>query len=87
MFPAATVLSLMFWKHGHFSPFIGGLLSRPQDRWPDRFSHPFWGEYPYLLPCLVAAAYALLSLVLSALYLKEVMYPYDYYNLPWADPP
>jgi len=55
-----------------FSPFIGGVLSRPQDRWPDRFSHPFWAEYPYFLPCVVAAAYALLSLILSTLYLEEV---------------
>jgi hypothetical protein len=55
-----------------FSPFIGGVLSRPQDRWPDRFSHPFWAEYPYFLPCLVAAVYALLSLILSTLYLEEV---------------
>jgi hypothetical protein len=54
-------------------PFIGGVLSRPQDRWPDRFSHPFWAEYPYFLPCLVAAAYALLSLILSTLYLKETL--------------
>ena len=59
-------------RHGYFSPFIGGVLSRPQDRWPDRFSHPFWAEYPYFLPCFVAAGYALLSLILSTLYLKEV---------------
>ena len=69
---AAAMLSLMFCEHGYFSPFIGGVLSRPQDRWPERFSHPFWAEYPYFLPCLVAAAYALLSLILSTLYLKEV---------------
>ncbi|KAH9008792.1 hypothetical protein EDB85DRAFT_1542101 [Lactarius pseudohatsudake] len=24
------------------APFIGGVLSRPQDHWADRFSHPFW---------------------------------------------
>jgi hypothetical protein len=74
----------MFWD---FSPFIGGVLSRPQDRWPDRFSHPFWAEYPYFLPCLAAATYALLSLILSALYLKEVMHTYDYFDLPWANLP
>jgi len=54
-------------------PFIGGVLSRPQDRWPDRFSHPFWAKYPYFLPCLIAAAYALVSLVLCAMYLKETL--------------
>ncbi|KAH9045961.1 hypothetical protein EDB84DRAFT_1468724 [Lactarius hengduanensis] len=36
-------------------PFIGGVLSRPQDHWPDRFSHPFGVEYPYFLPCLSRA--------------------------------
>jgi len=54
-------------------PFIGGVLSRPQDRWPDLFSHPFWAKYPYFLPCLVAAAYVLLSLILGAMYLEETL--------------
>ena len=53
-------------------PFIGGVLSRPQDRWPSAFSHRFWGEYPYFLPCLATAAYALLSFSLTAIFLKEV---------------
>lgn len=54
-------------------PFIGGVLSRPQDHWPDRFSHPFWAEYPYFLPCLVAAAYAFLSFFVTAMYLEETL--------------
>jgi hypothetical protein len=54
-------------------PFIGGVLSRPRDHWPDRFSHPFWAEYPYFLPCLVAAAYALISFVVTAIYLEETL--------------
>ncbi|KAI9443934.1 MFS general substrate transporter [Lactarius indigo] len=54
-------------------PFIGGVLSRPQDRWPNVFSHPFWGEYPYFLPCLATAAYALLSSILAAIFLKETV--------------
>lgn len=75
IFPSAVALSLI---SGHrISPFIGGVLSRPQDRWPARFSHHFWGDYPYFLPCLVAACYALLALVLSTMYLKEV------YHLPF----
>ncbi|KAH9036525.1 MFS general substrate transporter [Lactarius pseudohatsudake] len=55
-------------------PFIGGVLSRPQDRWPNVFSHPFWGEYPYFLPCLSTASYALLSFSLAAIFLKEALY-------------
>ncbi|KAI9452887.1 MFS general substrate transporter [Lactarius psammicola] len=58
---------------GTIGPFIGGVLSRPQDHWPNVFSHPFWGEYPYFLPCLVTAAYALLSFVLAAIFLKETV--------------
>ncbi|KAH9036949.1 MFS general substrate transporter [Lactarius pseudohatsudake] len=54
-------------------PFIGGVLSRPQDHWPDRFSHPFWAEYPYFLPCLVAAAYAFISFFVTAMYLEETL--------------
>ncbi|KAI9443960.1 MFS general substrate transporter [Lactarius indigo] len=54
-------------------PLIGGILSRPQDRWPDIFSHPFWADYPYFLPCLVAATLACLSLVITGLYLEETL--------------
>ncbi|KAH8979733.1 MFS general substrate transporter [Lactarius akahatsu] len=57
---------------GTIGPFIGGVLSRPQDHWPNVFSHPFWGEYPYFLPCLATAAYSLLSFILAAIFLKEV---------------
>lgn len=54
-------------------PFIGGVLSRPQDHWPDRFSHPFWATYPYFLPCLIAAAYAFVSLIVTTIYLEETL--------------
>jgi hypothetical protein len=77
-----------------FSPLVGGTLSRPQDRWPHLFSHPFWAEYPYLLPCLVVAGYCCMSWVLTALFLKEVRLSYPPYlkecwrktradNVPW----
>ena len=51
------------WAH---RPFIGGVLSPPQDRWPILFWHPFWGRYPCFLPCFAAAAYALTSFFLAA---------------------
>jgi hypothetical protein len=54
------------------SPFIGGILSRPHDRWPSVFSHAFWTNYPYFLPCLVSACYACVSLVIVATFLEEV---------------
>jgi hypothetical protein len=36
------------------------------------FSHPFWAEFPYFLPCLACAAYALFSFIMAAVFLKEV---------------
>ncbi|KAH9980690.1 MFS general substrate transporter [Russula compacta] len=64
----------MTWALGYvIGPFIGGVLSRPQDRWPHLFSHPFWANYPYFLPCVVSAAYACLSFVIVAKYLNETV--------------
>jgi hypothetical protein len=54
------------------SPLIGGILSRPHDRWPKLFSHPFWVKYPYFLPCLAVSAFACLPFTITAMYLKEV---------------
>ncbi|KAH9169240.1 MFS general substrate transporter [Lactarius sanguifluus] len=52
---------------------IGGVLSRPQDRWPHIFSHPFWADYPYFLPCLIASIFSSLSLITTGLYLEETL--------------
>jgi len=57
-------------------PLIGGTLSRPQDRWPHGFSHPFWAKYPYFLPCLVVSLNCWVLWVITALFLKEVRPPY-----------
>ncbi|KAH9166541.1 major facilitator superfamily domain-containing protein [Lactarius sanguifluus] len=57
---------------GHIiGPFIGGVLSRPQDRWPDSFSHPFWSEYPYFLPCLVVAVISFTQFAITAIFFEE----------------
>jgi len=62
------------WSLGFvIGPLIGGVLSRPQDRWPRTFSYCFWADYPYFLPCLVAAAFTCLSFVIIALYLEETI--------------
>jgi MFS family permease len=55
------------------SPLIGGVLSRPQDRWPHTFSHRFWADYPYFLPCLVASSFMCISFIISTLYLEETL--------------
>lgn len=51
---------------------MGGVLSRPSDRFPKAFSSTFWKQYPYFLPCGVAAAFCALSFLATALLLKEV---------------
>src|SRR6266851_4677631 len=51
---------------------MGGLLSRPHDRWPDIFSHSFWTRYPYFLPCAAASMYGVASLIVASIFLKEV---------------
>ncbi|KAH8985305.1 MFS general substrate transporter [Lactarius akahatsu] len=64
----------MTWSLGYvIGPFIGGMLSRPQDRWPRIFSHPFWAEYSHFLPCLVAAAHGCASLTVNVIYLNETV--------------
>ncbi|KAH9005430.1 MFS general substrate transporter [Lactarius hatsudake] len=68
-----SLITITWAVGGTVGPFIGGVLSRPQDRWPTIFSHPFWGEYPYFLPCLATAAYVLLSFILTAIFLKETV--------------
>ncbi|KAI9439349.1 MFS general substrate transporter [Lactarius indigo] len=62
------------WAIGNvIGPLVGGMLSRPQDRWPNVFSHSFWGKYPYFLPCLATASYGLLSFSLAMIFLKETV--------------
>ena len=53
-----------------YSFIIGGLLARPQDRWPKLFPGRFWEEYRYFLPCAVTASIVFLSFMLAFL-LKE----------------
>jgi len=64
----------MTWSFGFIiGPFFGGVLSRPQDRWPSVFSNPFWNKFPYFLPCLVSAAIACVSLVIVSNFLEETV--------------
>ncbi|KAH9059736.1 MFS general substrate transporter [Lactarius vividus] len=64
----------MTWSLGYvIGPFIGGILSRPQDRWPRIFSHSFWAEYPYFLPCLMTAVCGCASFTVNVMYLKETV--------------
>ncbi|KDQ11882.1 hypothetical protein BOTBODRAFT_113712 [Botryobasidium botryosum FD-172 SS1] len=55
---------------GTIGPLLGGFLSRPADRFA-AFSGKFWVEYPYFLPCLMTAAFAMLCFVVAGLLLEE----------------
>ncbi|KAF9219620.1 MFS general substrate transporter [Gyrodon lividus] len=54
-------------------PVIGGTLSRPQDNFPHLFGSPFWAEFPYFLPCGVAAGFAVVTFVVILLFLKDTL--------------
>ena len=54
------------------SPFAGGVLSHPHERFPALFGNRLWGEYPYLLSCLFSAMCCAICFVLIWVFLKEV---------------
>jgi len=51
--------------------FYGGLLVKPQERWPHLFGGEFWATYPYFLPSLVSGCFTFLVLLICAAFLKE----------------
>ncbi|KAG1882570.1 major facilitator superfamily domain-containing protein [Suillus subluteus] len=70
----AFALIPIIWSLGGFlGPLMGGTLARPQDHWPALFSGPFWRNYPYFLPCAVAAFLLALALVMMTLFLEETL--------------
>ena len=55
------------------SPYIGGSLSKPVDRFPNVFGNwDFFKTYPYFLACAVPATYSALAWLVTFLFLKEV---------------
>lgn len=50
---------------------IGGLLTHPARHY-GFFESEFWQKHPFVLPCMVAAAVALISTLINALLLPEV---------------
>jgi len=54
-------------------PMLGGVLSHPANRWPDTLGRiVLFRNYPYFLPCLVAAMVPLSAFGFTSLFLKEV---------------
>jgi len=53
---------------------IGGMLSRPADRFPTLFGNSeFLKKYPYFLPCAVPATLSVIAWGLTFLFLKETV--------------
>ncbi|KAG2017569.1 major facilitator superfamily transporter [Coprinopsis cinerea AmutBmut pab1-1] len=71
----AYALIPLMWNSGvTIGPIIGGILTRPAERWPDTLGKiSLLREYPYLLPCLVASIIAFTSFAISAVALKETL--------------
>ncbi|KAG1852057.1 major facilitator superfamily domain-containing protein [Suillus tomentosus] len=62
------------WSLGNFlGPLMGGTLARPQDHWPVLFANSFWGNYPYFLPCAVAACVLFVALFTMVFFLEETL--------------
>lgn len=61
------------WSTGvSLGPIIGGVLSRPAERFPNLFGNSkFLKEYPYFLPCAVPATLAIVAWFVTFLFLKE----------------
>ncbi|KAG6909374.1 hypothetical protein DXG01_000813 [Tephrocybe rancida] len=71
----AFALMPLVWSLGAtIGPIIGGMLSQPAKTWPDVFGKlAFFHQYPYFLPCAVAAFVAFLPTVFAFVGLKETL--------------
>lgn len=72
--PQAFAFLPVAWSIGTtVGPAIGGIFAKPAEQWPEVFGKiPFFKEYPYFLPCLMAALFPVLALLIGLVGLKEV---------------
>ncbi|KAG2342104.1 MFS general substrate transporter [Suillus weaverae] len=73
MAQAFASISIVWSLAGVVGPLMGGTLARPQDHWPVLFTDPFWGHYPYFLPCAMAACLLFLTLFTMVFLLEETL--------------
>ncbi|KAG1774827.1 MFS general substrate transporter [Suillus placidus] len=73
MAQAFASISIVWSLAGVFGPLMGGTLARPQDHWPVLFTDPFWGHYPYFLPCAMGACLLFLTLFTMVFLLEETL--------------
>jgi hypothetical protein len=67
-----TLSKILSTEYIYLRPFAGGTLSRPHERFPEVFKSQFWVDYPYLLPCLFSAFFAVVAFMITLIFLKEV---------------
>ncbi|EIM90953.1 MFS general substrate transporter [Stereum hirsutum FP-91666 SS1] len=70
---AFSLMPVVYSSGSTLASFMGGMLSRPHDHYPGIFGGTFWINFPYFLPCAVAASYSALSFVITAVFLKETL--------------
>ncbi|KAK2460164.1 hypothetical protein APHAL10511_007843 [Amanita phalloides] len=72
MADAFAVISLMWCTGVTIAPFLGGLLSRPAERWPDTLGRlEYLRNHPFFLPCLAASVVSFFSFLAGFIALKE----------------
>ncbi|KAK7041431.1 hypothetical protein VNI00_009297 [Paramarasmius palmivorus] len=63
---AYAILGFCWGFGGVAGAIIGGSFERPAVKWPEVFANvPLFTEYPYLLPCIIAAAIMLSGAILA----------------------
>lgn len=74
---ASFYLYSLAWTMGAIcAPLVGGLLSKPAEKYPSVFSSDpssIWVEYPYLLPCLLTVAWNVLAALICGLFMVETL--------------
>ncbi|KAF9532651.1 major facilitator superfamily multidrug-resistance, DHA1 sub-family [Crepidotus variabilis] len=65
----------LMWSTGvTIAPFLGGILSKPAERWPNIFGKfDIFRSHPYFLPCAVAGAIALVTFIVAFIGLNETL--------------
>lgn len=67
-----SVISLCWGIGVIIGPMVGGLMSEPATKYPFLFSHDgLFGQFPYLLPCLIIASISLVGFLVGLKHLPE----------------
>ncbi|KAF8438998.1 hypothetical protein L210DRAFT_3761196 [Boletus edulis BED1] len=65
---AYAIMGFCWGFGGVAGAIVGGAFERPAEKWPEALGHiPFFIDYPYFLPCVVAGSITLIGSFLSLL--------------------